>query len=37
MLREPNITLEKAIKLGQSTERTKMNAKEGGINLHNRI
>ena len=37
MLKKPNLTLEKAIELGQSTERTKMNTKEEGINSHNTI
>ena len=36
-LREPNLTLGKARELGQSTEQTKRNTKEGGRNLHNTI
>ena len=37
MLREPKLTLEKAIALGQYAEQTKRNAKEGGRNLQNPI
>ena len=37
MLREPKLTLEKAITLGQSAEQTKMNVKKGGRNLQNKI
>ena len=37
MLREPKLTLEKAIALGQSAEQAKMNVKKGGRNLQNKI